>query len=226
MNTQLEPTISRRRLLRSTSLAATVGLLAPRHLLAQDDGLVQTARKTAAASTFTVQKLRGNVSVLMGAGEILPFIPVATVSSSSTPALPVRGQRSSTRLHRLAPIPSSTSSTRTGTSTTPTATNGCTPLVQRSLLTRTQGSISPQTRESRVGILLSKRHQRERFQRKSSKRSRPCNLMARRSFSNTTRPLTPTVTSPFILRTRIFSTSPTRSGMATIRSSITQPAGA
>jgi len=68
MNTQLEPTISRRRLLRSTSLAATVGLLAPRHLLAQHDGLVQTARKTAAASTVTVQKLRGNVSVLMGAG--------------------------------------------------------------------------------------------------------------------------------------------------------------
>src|SRR5882762_9542760 len=68
MNTQLEPTISRRRFLRSTSLAATVGLLAPRHLLAQHDGLVQTARKTAAARTVTVQKLRGNVSVLMGAG--------------------------------------------------------------------------------------------------------------------------------------------------------------
>jgi glyoxylase-like metal-dependent hydrolase (beta-lactamase superfamily II) len=75
MNTQLESTISRRRFLKSTSLAATVGFLAPRHLLAQDDGLVQTARKTATASAVTVQKLRGNVSVLMGAGGNIAVLP-------------------------------------------------------------------------------------------------------------------------------------------------------
>ena len=39
-----------------------------RQLFAQDEGLVQTARRTAAAGTVTMQKLRGNVSVLMGAG--------------------------------------------------------------------------------------------------------------------------------------------------------------
>jgi glyoxylase-like metal-dependent hydrolase (beta-lactamase superfamily II) len=75
MNTQPESTISRRRFLKSTSLATTVGFLAPRHLLAQDDGLVQTARKTATASTVTVQKLPGNVSVLMGAGGNIAVLP-------------------------------------------------------------------------------------------------------------------------------------------------------
>jgi glyoxylase-like metal-dependent hydrolase (beta-lactamase superfamily II) len=68
MSANLDSGISRRRFLLSTSMAATVGVLAPRDLFAQEDGLVQTARRTAAAATITVQKLRGNVSVLMGAG--------------------------------------------------------------------------------------------------------------------------------------------------------------
>jgi glyoxylase-like metal-dependent hydrolase (beta-lactamase superfamily II) len=46
----------------------TVAFMTPRQIFAQADGLVQTARRTAAASAITVQKLRGNVSVLMGAG--------------------------------------------------------------------------------------------------------------------------------------------------------------
>lgn len=75
MNTKLDPGISRRRFLTSASMATTVALLAPRHLFSQDDGLVQTARKTAAASTITIQKLRGNVSVLMGAGGNIAVLP-------------------------------------------------------------------------------------------------------------------------------------------------------
>jgi glyoxylase-like metal-dependent hydrolase (beta-lactamase superfamily II) len=75
MSTQLDSGISRRRFLISTSIAATVGVLAPRDLFAQDDGLVQTARKTAAAATISVQKLRGNVSVLMGAGGNIAVLP-------------------------------------------------------------------------------------------------------------------------------------------------------
>ena len=74
MNTKLGPGISRRRFLVSTGMA-TSALLARRHLLAQDEGLVQTARKTAAAATVTVQKLRGNVSVLMGAGGNIAVLP-------------------------------------------------------------------------------------------------------------------------------------------------------
>jgi len=75
MNDKLDSNISRRHFLASTSLAATVALLAPRDLFAQDDGLVQTARKTAAAATITVQKLRGNVSVLLGAGGNIAVLP-------------------------------------------------------------------------------------------------------------------------------------------------------
>src|SRR5882757_9983940 len=75
MSAKLDCGISRRRFLTSTSMAASVGLLAPSYLFDQDDGLVQTARKTAAAATITVQKLRGNVSVLMGAGGNIAVLP-------------------------------------------------------------------------------------------------------------------------------------------------------
>jgi glyoxylase-like metal-dependent hydrolase (beta-lactamase superfamily II) len=75
MDSKLDSGISRRRFLTSTSAATTVALFAPRHLFAQDDGLVQTARRTAAAATITVQKLRGNVSVLMGAGGNIAVLP-------------------------------------------------------------------------------------------------------------------------------------------------------
>jgi hypothetical protein len=75
MRTKLDSGFPRRRFLISTSMVATVGLLAPRNLFAQDDGLVQTARKTAAAATITVQKLRGNISILMGAGGNIAVLP-------------------------------------------------------------------------------------------------------------------------------------------------------
>src|SRR5215813_3142273 len=71
----LDVRISRRSFLASTTAATTVALMAPRQLFAQNDGLVQTARKTAAQSNVTVQKLRGNVSVLMGAGGNIAVLP-------------------------------------------------------------------------------------------------------------------------------------------------------
>src|ERR1700739_1193345 len=75
MSARLDSGVSRRRFLICTSMADTVGVLPPRDLFAQDDGLGQTARKTAAAATITVQKLRGNVSVLMGAGGNIAVLP-------------------------------------------------------------------------------------------------------------------------------------------------------
>src|SRR6201993_2690072 len=75
MNTKLDPSISPPRFLVFTSRAPTIALPAPRHMFAQDEGLVQTARKTAAAATITVQKLRGNISVLMGAGGNIAVLP-------------------------------------------------------------------------------------------------------------------------------------------------------
>lgn len=75
MTTILDVRISRRSFLASTTGATTVALMVPRQLFAQNDGLVQTARKTAAAATVTVQKLRGNISVLMGAGGNIAVLP-------------------------------------------------------------------------------------------------------------------------------------------------------
>jgi glyoxylase-like metal-dependent hydrolase (beta-lactamase superfamily II) len=75
MNDKPASRLSRRHFLASSSLAATVNLLAPRHLFADDNGLVETARRTAADDIVTVQKLRGNVSVLMGAGGNIAVLP-------------------------------------------------------------------------------------------------------------------------------------------------------
>ena len=75
MTTTLDVRISRRSFLASTIATTTVTLMAPRQLYAQNDGLVQTARKTAAAATVTAQKLRGNISVLMGAGGNIAVLP-------------------------------------------------------------------------------------------------------------------------------------------------------
>lgn len=76
--TSLNSSITRRHFVATTGLAASVTLLAPHNLFAESDGLVETARKTAAARTITVQKLRGNVSVLMGGEAISPFFRAAT----------------------------------------------------------------------------------------------------------------------------------------------------
>jgi glyoxylase-like metal-dependent hydrolase (beta-lactamase superfamily II) len=56
-------------------MATTAVLLSPSHVFAQDEGLVQTARKRAAAATITVQKLRGDISVLLGAGGNIAVLP-------------------------------------------------------------------------------------------------------------------------------------------------------
>ena len=60
--------MARRRFLASTTLAAGAACFAPRHLFAAPESLVEAARTSAARSSITVQKLRGNVSVLTGAG--------------------------------------------------------------------------------------------------------------------------------------------------------------
>ena len=76
MNTKLDGTsISRRGFLAFAGAASSLALLAPRQLFAQDDGLVQMARRSAASANITVQKLRGNISVLMGAGGNIAVLP-------------------------------------------------------------------------------------------------------------------------------------------------------
>jgi glyoxylase-like metal-dependent hydrolase (beta-lactamase superfamily II) len=67
--------LSRRSLLRTSGIAATAAMIAPRslmaksaHPLAQTPGLVEKARNNASSDKITIQHLRGNISVLMGAG--------------------------------------------------------------------------------------------------------------------------------------------------------------
>ena len=72
--------ISRRSFLAATGSAATSAMLAPRKLFSLPDvvsasGLVQEAREGAASAAVTVQQLRGNVSVLMGAGGNIAVLP-------------------------------------------------------------------------------------------------------------------------------------------------------
>jgi len=75
MSTELAVRVSRRNFLASASAATTMAWLAPSKLFAQEDGLVQTARKTAATDKITIQKLRGNISVLLGAGGNIAVLP-------------------------------------------------------------------------------------------------------------------------------------------------------
>lgn len=64
IRTSREP--SRRDFLISASLAAAASL-APKSLLAEEDVLVASAFKEAATAKITVQKLRRNITVLLGA---------------------------------------------------------------------------------------------------------------------------------------------------------------
>jgi len=75
MTSHLNSTITRRSFLASTSAAAGIALLTPDHLFAEGLGLVETALKIAPTLPVTAQKLRGNVSVLMGAGGNIAVLP-------------------------------------------------------------------------------------------------------------------------------------------------------
>ena len=80
MTSNLGSNISRRRFLALTGLAGAATLVASPSIFALRDvvsapGLVEKARKEAASATITVQRLRGNVSVLMGAGGNIAVLP-------------------------------------------------------------------------------------------------------------------------------------------------------
>jgi glyoxylase-like metal-dependent hydrolase (beta-lactamase superfamily II) len=60
--------VSRRRFMAASGLMLAAGCVNPRELLAQEDSLVQNAFKEAATAPITVQKLRRNITVLLGAG--------------------------------------------------------------------------------------------------------------------------------------------------------------
>jgi glyoxylase-like metal-dependent hydrolase (beta-lactamase superfamily II) len=60
---------SRRHFLASATVAAAAAVsLAPRRAFAKEDGVVESFRKSGATAKITVEKLRGNVHVLIGSG--------------------------------------------------------------------------------------------------------------------------------------------------------------
>src|SRR5215469_3448451 len=80
MTSNLSSDISRRRFLALTGLAGAAALVASHRMFALTQavsvsGLVEKARSTAASATITVQRLRGNVNVLMGAGGNIAVLP-------------------------------------------------------------------------------------------------------------------------------------------------------
>src|SRR5215472_14723448 len=80
MTSNLGSNISRRRFVALTGLAGAATLVASRSIFALADavsapGLVEKARKEAASATIAVQRLRGNVSILMGAGGNIAVLP-------------------------------------------------------------------------------------------------------------------------------------------------------
>jgi hypothetical protein len=60
--------ISRRQFLTAGGLTVAAACLAPRHLIAQTSSIVPGAFKEAATAKVTIQNLRRNISVLLGAG--------------------------------------------------------------------------------------------------------------------------------------------------------------
>jgi len=70
--------ITRRRFLATTATTAAAAYLTPRPLFAQDaqpPAMVVQARAAAATGKITTQKLRGNVSVLLGSGGNIAVLP-------------------------------------------------------------------------------------------------------------------------------------------------------
>jgi glyoxylase-like metal-dependent hydrolase (beta-lactamase superfamily II) len=67
--------ISRRRFVATGAVSLAAIGLAPRALFAQEDALVQGGFKEAAKTKLEVQKLRGNVTALLGAGGNIAVLP-------------------------------------------------------------------------------------------------------------------------------------------------------
>src|SRR5438874_13525444 len=60
--------LSRRHFIASAGILTAAAWFSPRHLFAEGENIVLTARKRAETTDITVQALRGNVSALIGSG--------------------------------------------------------------------------------------------------------------------------------------------------------------
>ena len=136
--------ISRRRFLASTSLAAAaVSFTSPR-LVAEEESPVTVIRGASATAKITVQKLRGNISVLIGSGGNIGVLTgrdgklLVDAGHHGIAAWTDRSAR-----QPRAGTSEASRSTRTGIPITPTATSGCTRRAPKSPPTRTPANTSP-----------------------------------------------------------------------------------
>jgi len=223
--------ISRRQFLASTSFASAIGLLAPHALFAGTEsvsgpGLVEKARTGAASATITVDRLRGNISILLGAGGNIAVLPgrdgKLLIDAGFAGARP---KITST----LASISSDPIKHLINTHWHFDHTDGNEWLHSEGAAilahTNTRKHLSSTTRvegwnftfpPSPPGAIPAEVFDDERT----------VNSTGRRSPSSTTPPPTPTAISPFTSWMPIFSTSATPSGTASIRSLIIRPAEA
>jgi glyoxylase-like metal-dependent hydrolase (beta-lactamase superfamily II) len=67
--------MSRRRFVAKAGIAAAAVWLAPRRLLASDDGIVEGIERAAATNKIIVQPLRGNISAVTGSGGNIAVLP-------------------------------------------------------------------------------------------------------------------------------------------------------
>ena len=144
----------------ATGVAAQ-GWLTPSEAFAEARGIVSLIKDSAAVSPIVTHRLRNNVSVLEGSGG-----NIAVLTGSDGKVLIDAGigvsRRQITKALRTAPIRSRTWSTRTGTSTMPTATSGCMRSAPRSSRKRTPVSICPKSSALRTGTTISYRRLRPR----------------------------------------------------------------
>jgi hypothetical protein len=145
------------------AFTATAGWLTPRQAFAEARGLVSLIKDSAAVSPIVTHKLRNSISAFEGSGGNIAVLTGSDGKVLIDAGIGVSRLKSPKLLRPSAPIPSPISSIRTGTSTMPTAMNGCIRPAQRSSPRRTRASIYPRFNLSRTGIIISFRYQLAEF---------------------------------------------------------------
>ena len=137
------------------TFAATNGWLTPREAFAEARGLVSLIKDSAAVAPIVTHRLRNNVSVLEGSGGNIAVLTGPDGKVLIDAGIGVSRPQITKALADSAPIRSPISSTRTGTSTMPTATNGCIRSAPRSSRRRIPASTFPASSGSRTGTTIS-----------------------------------------------------------------------
>src|SRR5215467_14264323 len=218
--------ISRRHFVASGSLVVAAAWLLPNRLWAQEGSLVENARKEGISAKVTLQKLRGNVSALLGAGGNIAVLTGRDGKLLVDAGFATSRQQVSDALNTISPDPIKHLINTHWHFDHTDGNDGSTKPARPSSLTGTHANICQPLHESKVGITRFLHRPQAQFQRKFSMKNKPSISTEHLWCSNTMNPPTPTRTSQSTLRTRIFFTPATPGGTASIRSLTIQPEAA